>query len=722
MKIKWILPVILVSTIFNVAMVNAEDDSQIIDNLIDEKAKELKTDFKMETFKTCSAVNDVMKKYINKSSYNRPPIYLFNRGDDIMMDESVSSVSEWKGASEDFSDTNTQVSWVDESEIIKTDWEYVYYYNESKKWVFILKKDWEELNLIKKINIPEKFWGVQLYIENNKLVILGNWYSDTTYNNFYYFNRANKSYTIVYDIEDKEKIKLERLNINDWNLSNSRKIWDKLYVLSTGNYSYYYPNDGKAQALEAKDAFMPKQIDISKTDVESEQNLKIKNKEYPYKSVSGNVVDCDEINYVLPDEDTLDDYSFNPSYTTITAINLSNSKEKVKNTIIMWDIREVYMSLDNLYITSGMYTNSSFYCPIYARCIMPWYPQGQNTVIHKMAIDGLNLEYKNSNIVEWMPLTQYSMDEHNWDFRIITQNTWEETSTNLFILNENLDLEWSLTNLAPKESFKSSRFMWDKLYLVTFEQIDPLFVIDVSNSKKPEILWELKIPGYSTYLHPYDENHLIGLGYNTSENESGWVYNDWLKVDLYDISDFKNPKQKYSLTLWERGSYSEALTNPRMFVWNSKEKNLLLPARLQTNEKDDMYQLKDYFNWVVSIKVDDKSGIKELWRITHVNTNGLEEKRDEDCEDYLSKIKKEEECKILLNGEQYCQKSYTYVPNYCYADSTISQYISAKSWEFRDNFINRVLYIGDSIISVSDAKATLNDSKNFKEDSSVDFK
>jgi uncharacterized secreted protein with C-terminal beta-propeller domain len=81
----------------------------------------------------------------------------------------------------------------------------------------------------------------------------------------------------------------------------------------------------------------------------------------------------------------------------------------------------------------------------------------------------------------------------------------------LYVLDENLDSVSNLTDLAPGETFQSSRFIGDKLFLVTFEQIDPLFAIDLSDIQNPEVLGELKIPGFSTYLHPYNENHLIGL-------------------------------------------------------------------------------------------------------------------------------------------------------------------------------------------------------------------
>jgi len=109
------------------------------------------------------------------------------------------------------------------------------------------------------------------------------------------------------------------------------------------------------------------------------------------------------------------------------------------------------------------------------------------------------------------------MDEDtNGYFRIITKHRMPEQATDLYVLDSSLKMHGSLTNIEPKEDFKASRYIGDKLYLVTYEQIDPLFVIDLANSAAPKIVGKLVIPGYSSYLHPYApmENgiqYLIGL-------------------------------------------------------------------------------------------------------------------------------------------------------------------------------------------------------------------
>ncbi len=178
----------------------------------------------------------------------------------------------------------------------------------------------------------------------------------------------------------------------------------------------------------------------------------------------------------------------------------------------------------------------------------------------------------------------------------------------------------SLSNIAPGENFQSSRFIADRLYLVTFQQIDPLFVIDLSDSKNLKILGELKIPGYSTYLHPYDADRLIGIGYDTKVNQWGGTQNAGIKVDLYNVRDVKNPTREASLALGDIGSASDALWNPKTFVWY-KEKNLLLiPVTLMTSagNAENTYLSKSAFQGMVGLSIT-AGNISEKFRITHMS-------------------------------------------------------------------------------------------------------
>lgn len=439
-------------------------------------------------------------------------------------------------------------------------------------------------------------------------------------------------------------------------------------------------------------------------------------------------------------------HSFNPSYNIISVINLADNNAKVVNKVIFGDSTELYMSQNNMYLTSYLYSTSQYACPMYARCFMPYIISGENTLIHKLGVNKTNITYKNSAVVSGSPLNQYSMDENDGKFRIITSQWSPARTSNLFILDENLNKYASLTDLGKDENFQASRFIGDKLFLVTFQQIDPLFAIDLADQKNPKVLGELKIPGYSTYLHPYDATHLIGLGYDTKTNQWGGTQQNGLKVDLYQINYDKKcgdsnltadekkgcddgtykgiiVKQQYTKTFGEQGSYSEALNNPRMFAWDSKRKLLLLPATLYWMKDATTYTYKDFFQGLLGINIDASTGIKQKFKVTHIESKDWEQDRINDCKQYTT-ASTEKTCRKLYDGTEYCSaaQSYSYVPEYCYADSTVGQYLAYKSWDFQPYFINRGLYIGDTVYSLSNKMIEADDVTNMKTLGTLDLK
>jgi len=729
---KLIAPLLISISAFSIA--SADDtDTQVIDAINKDEVKALNFDIKMKSFNSCEDMSKVMWDYL-KDYYKNRPVYPYYRGGllekNMMVDDAVvesadmevkaeapTSNIKWSSADGgDFSETNTEVKWVDEADIIKTDGRYIYYYKQNEKTVYVTDARNNDLELAKKIKLPEGFWGTEMYLSENKLTILANYYSKKP-NKTYYFDRWTKTYVINYDVTDLANLKLEKIYTADWNLSKSRRIGDYLYVISRSSLYMPYPFNA-AKADFSAEKFIPQKTEISLTEDSEKQNLKIKGKAFPYAIKSGDSVKCNEIEYVLPSEESAKKFDFSPSFATVSIIDLKNPETEVKSKVLVWDVSEIYMSTKNLYITNRVHTDYDFSCPRGSYCIMPYFRRGENTLIHKINIDGQKASYQDSGLIPGQPLTQYSMDEKDDNFRIITKKWSPERSTGVYILDKNLKLKGSLTWLGKTEDFKSSRYVWDKLYLVTFKQIDPFFVIDLADASKPKVLGELKIPGYSTYLHPYDDDHIIWLGYDTKENKWGGTVNSGLKIDLYDVTDFNNPKQKHSLTLGENGSNSEALRNPRMFMWNAAKNTLLLPATLYKNDADDMYKRKDYFNGLVVVNIDKDSGIKEKARITHIDKTGLEEMRKKDCSRYIEKEKKEPECRKLLDGTTYCkQLNYRYVPEYCFADSSIWSYMASRSWEFRDQFITRALWIGDKYYSISDSFVQSN---RFSDNSKVD--
>lgn len=723
--------------------------------------QELSANFELKKFSSCENFENVVKKYIQDYSRlypNRWFWYDIMLQDDMALpngavEKSISDSAVWNSSSvtpeaqaANFSETNIQVTWVDESEIIKTDGKNIYFYNELTHSIYIAKAfPAKDLQILKVIKVPASFNSPELYINWTKLIIIANKYFQWNYS-YYWFARQQKTVFVSYDISDLNNLKVEKYYQVDWTVTKSRRIGKYVYILSQSNFSFPYNTYAPmikswvssldTQKLNADfDAkkILPKKAELRLTNNVSEQNVNIHGSPAPYNLSQWYTSQCSDIEYVMPDEATLAKFNFTPSYTTLSIINTEDPSETVKTKLLFGDVNEVYMSLDNLYITSNLYTSYNFTCPVIQcikapcpqlPCSMPYYNAWENTLIHKIALNGNQATYKASTIIPGSPLNQYSMDQaSDWTFRIITTSYSPSHSTNVFVLDKNLKVSGKLTWLAKDENFQSSRFIWNKLYLVTFQQIDPLFVIDLSDNTNPKVLWELKIPGYSTYLHPYDETHLIWLGYATQDSWHGWIMNGWLKIDLYDVSDIKNPKQQYTLTIWAQGSTSDTLSNPRLFTWNAKEKLLFMPATLykSANDANNPYRHSDAFQWSMAIKIDKDSWIKEIAEVTHINTPNLEKARLEECAKYTSV--EPPKCEKLINGKEYCPPVSTYVPTYCYASSSAWEYFANQIWNYNNEFVIRNLYLDNLWYTISNTKIQVNDiADSFKKIDEVSMK
>ena len=214
---------------------------------------------------------------------------------------------------------------------------------------------------------------------------------------------------------------------------------------------------------------------------------------------------------------------------------------------------------------------------------MIWNPGIANSELFKFTLNKTNVTFQSSATLKGHLLNQFSMDEHKGYFRVVTTegNTWDDkkpSENNLFILDENLNTTGSVEGLAKGERIYSARFMGDKAYMVTFRETDPLFVIDVANPAAPKVLGELKIPGFSNYLHPLDDNHLIGFGYETvaEKNPQGGeplILTMGMKISLFDVTDFHNPKEKDTEIIGGRGTYSQIQYDHKA-LFQHEERNL----------------------------------------------------------------------------------------------------------------------------------------------------
>ena len=259
------------------------------------------------------------------------------------------------------------------------------------------------------------------------------------------------------------------------------------------------------------------------------------------------------------------------------------------------------------------------------------------TVIHKVSIGGEDgIEYVARGAVPGRLLNQFSLGESGGGDRLRVATTTEyyteyggfSRSNGVYALDHNLEEVGSLEGVAPDESIYSARFMGDRLYLVTFQQVDPFFVIDISGDA-PRILGELKIPGFSNYLHPYDENHVIGVGRDTTLEDDRWVRQLGLKIALFDVSDVSNPSVSGDLIIGDSETYSDALSSHKAFFFDGARDILSMPVKgpyrdlgdtLHPSESENVIEYddyRDYWSGFYILKLDAEDGIGIRGTISH---------------------------------------------------------------------------------------------------------
>lgn len=478
--------------------------------------------------------------------------------------ETQSTTNSDVAPSSDYSKTNVQVENVDEADIVKTDGKYIYYVVNNKLVIVDINKK-DKISKIAEIDFQnEKFKPKEIYINKQNLIILGNESSysyangttvkettDSIYKKGIY---KQKAVAKIYDLSDIEEPEEERTVEIEGNYVSSRMINDNIYFISNKTINSYNITKSEIEDLD-EDVYKPTYTDTLKSSSEKQ-------------------IDFDDI-YYFENIDSL-------NYLTLAGFSLNTKKEANVQTFLGAG-EDVYSSSENMYIVK---TKSVYDADTQQNL-------GKDTKILKFSLKNGEIKFKAEANIEGGINNQFSMDEENGYFRIATtigNASWElddESSSNsLYILDENLKEVGRLDGIAKGEKIYSVRYVGNKAYVVTFKEMDPLFVIDLSDVTKPTILGELKIPGYSTYLHPYDENHIIGFGYDTKMNSSNnGVVKNGLKMSMFDVTDLNNPKEMFSIKIGNNTTSSE-LTNNHKALLFSKEKNIIaFPIRTYENGK-----------------------------------------------------------------------------------------------------------------------------------------
>jgi len=452
------------------------------------------------------------------------------------------------------STTNIQVAGVDEGDIVKTDGEYLYVVSSND--VYILKAyPPEQAQVLSKITLNETY-DMKIYVNGDKLAVLGGNFAPIRVSYTY----TGEAFVNVYDISNKTHPRLTRTLSLNGTLSGSRMIGNYVYV--TVNQLAVHPNTNKTHLEVA----LPK---ISTADAVKE-------------------IQATEIRYInVPDAF----YYF----TTVIAVNIINdAQEPTYETFLTGSTACMYVSQSNMYLTIP---NTSVW-------ILSAGVSGtrDETLIYRVKLDGEEIVCEAEGAVSGYVLNQFSMDEYNGFFRIATTKwTNDGSKNNLYSLNMSLNIVGELEGLAPGERIYSARFMGDRCYLVTFKQIDPFFVIDLSSPTKPKVLGELKIPGFSGYLHPYDENHIIGIGKQDSN----------VKLSLFNVTDVTAPTETAKHIVAGQWSDSTVLTDHKAFLFDKSKQLLVLPVSL------NWYYAKHYWQGAYVFNITLSDGFVLKGDVTH---------------------------------------------------------------------------------------------------------
>lgn len=519
----------------------------------------------------------------------------WNGGSDYMIEESVVAETKSMGASApaaaiksvdgDFSATNTQVAGVDEGDIVKTDGTRIFYGTDHQVKI-INAKPANAMETLATITFDTDEQLLELFLGDEQLVAITSGRDvsalekklgkDILILDHAYGKEVVKVY--VYDLKEVKHPVLQRTVQIDGRFHTVRKVDQSFYLIAQSNVAY----DTKTKAFDLpilKDSASGKEVQTAYGDLA-----------YFPEAVSWQM-------------------------TNIVGLRLDAPKAEAKILSYLGGSENIYMSLNNLYIAAQSYH--------YSYLADGAFGSGQQTNLYRFSLHDGEVAYQAKGTVPGWTLNQFSLDEHNGYFRVATTD-WS-AGNSLFVLDANLKRVGAVSNVAQGEQIYSVRYMGDRAYMVTFEVTDPLFAIDLSDPKNPKVLGELKIPGFSNYLHPYDENHLLGFGIDTVE-QNGVAFNQGMKLSLFDVSDMNHPKEMHTVVIGDRGTTSELLYNHRALVFDKTKNILAFPIEVhmqntgsaKRSEKDIFSYGQFNFQGAYVYAVDLENGFSFRDKITHL--------------------------------------------------------------------------------------------------------
>ena len=478
-----------------------------------------------------------------------------------------------KEGGKDYSTTNLQMEGVDESDIAKIDGSYIYTVEDK----YIVITDIRDGKLEEVTRFLPKDCGaadrvMEIYVDGDQLILVVQGYetslggsskagsdkensdkessdeessdeeiavSDASEDSAFCYEMNGKSTTQiqVYSIVDRRNPEFEGRLIQDGYYNTSRKIGDVVYLFT----QYHMTSDVVGYAEEEYTSVIPK--------------------------VNGEKVAAGEI--YLPE-------SSGESGILVSSLDVNKPDKVLDSKLVISGYAQTYISKDALYLYEEDYDGAMI------------------TNIAKFALDEGRISGVAATAVRGYVRDTFAINASNGYLRVLTTDYSTEDEVNaLYILDENMKLTGQLTGIAPGEEIYAARFMGNTGYFVTYRNTDPLFTVDLSDPAKPEIIGELKVTGFSEYLHFWDDTHLLGIGYESDE-KTGNIEN--IKLSMFNIENPGEVIEEAKLVLKDV-DYSEALYDYKSVII-SKDKNLigLVCEDYSSSRTKQTYQIYSYEN------------------------------------------------------------------------------------------------------------------------------
>ena len=567
---------------------------------------EIGTGFDLQRFSSCDAMNDHLTDSFvrNMSSLSGGML----SEDSAVLPEAGSS---GENSPSDYSTTNVQEANVDEPDMVKTDGNYVYVLENG---TLSIVKSWpaEQAEVVGQVDIGVH--SEKMFLFEDRIALYS---SDWTMDEGGY----GRTQTIVQliDITNRSEPSVISKKALDGDFISARMIDSDVYTVLSNRvelpaevyedvWDVWYDEEGYwdwrapiANQLLFKSRLERQLRPLIADAMRDRPSSEILPSVTHEDGTREPLVSCTD---VLHGSDISE-----PQITTVVHMDMDSGDIKMSGeaTSVMAGSTTVYASSNNLYV---------------AQSSNAWWDGISEiervTNIHRFSLNGANTDYAGSGQVDGYMHNQFSMSEYKGMLRVSTtySDWWWGTSTddnrsgnNVFVL----DIEQSqmsqigaITGLAPGEQIYATRFQGERAFMVTFVQVDPLFTIDLSQPTAPVAKGELKIPGYSSYLHPIGDDHILGVG----------VDGDWdgrisgVAVSLFDVSDFSDPQQQDKLTMECDSTWSEALWDHHAILVHND--TVALPVYGWSWDTDS-----EYTSGLLVASINTNSGLTQTGFVDH---------------------------------------------------------------------------------------------------------